>query len=319
MKFSGPRCGSGEPKRKRNPSSVRRSLEYPCVSRLRRRLLLAFLSRHGFSSTFQALLQETTVFFRVEHLQRLARQGQWDDAIKYVVRFVPKVDAMLGEEGRLLFSFINLHRTIHSISIGTPHGAIMTEFYERDLSEFPNAPSGAVRRVRLLSALHRNEKLRAAIDWQLVRNRAAEIAKDLIAKTPEFNDLLRLPNCRDKPHNILPIRPCSSSHRRRHKKEGGRIAASDLTKFYLRKKRSSSLLLSSSHFELGTSSGTPCLPASGLSCKASALLADILDESVKAGLCRTAGSFKMGILLNIPAMKQTENASESHRHLVTFA
>ncbi|XP_037482404.1 uncharacterized protein LOC119361160 [Triticum dicoccoides] len=123
---------------------------------------------------------------------------------------MPKVDAMLGEEGRLLFSFINVHRTIHSISIRMLHGALMTEFYERDLSMYPNAPSGAVRRTRLLSALHRNEKLRAAIDWQLVRNRAAEIAKDLIAKTLEFNDLLRLPNCRDKPHNILLIRSCSS-------------------------------------------------------------------------------------------------------------
>ncbi|SPT19555.1 unnamed protein product [Triticum aestivum] len=275
MKFSGPRCGSGKPKRKRKPSSVRRSLEYPCVSRLRRRRLLAFLSRHGFSSTFQALLQETAVFFSVEHLERLARQGQWDDAIKYVVRFVPKVDAMLGEEGRLLFSFINLHRTIHSISIGTPHGALMTEFYERDLSKYPNAPSGAVRRTRLLSALHRNEKLRAVIDWQLERDRAAEIVKDLIAKTPEFSDLLRLPNCRDNPHNILPIRSCSSSHRRRHRKEGGRIPASDLTKTYLRKKRS--LLLSSSHFEESSL---------GLSCKGSALLADIIDESVKAGMCR---------------------------------
>ena len=96
----------------------------------------------------------------MDHLQRLARQGQWDDAIKYVVRFVPKVDVMLGEEGRLLFSFINLHRTIHSISIRTPHGAIMTEFYERDLSMYPNAPSGTVRRPLLLSALHCNEKLR---------------------------------------------------------------------------------------------------------------------------------------------------------------
>ncbi|KAI5011433.1 hypothetical protein ZWY2020_013570 [Hordeum vulgare] len=54
-----------------------------------------------------------------------------------------------------------------------------------------NATPGTVRRTRLLSALHRNEKLRAAIDWQLVRNRAAEIAN-----TPEFSDLLWLANSR---------------------------------------------------------------------------------------------------------------------------
>jgi hypothetical protein len=47
---SGPRCCSG--KRKRKLSSVH-SLDYLCVSRLRRRRLLAFLSRHGFNSTFQ--------------------------------------------------------------------------------------------------------------------------------------------------------------------------------------------------------------------------------------------------------------------------
>uniref|UniRef100_M8BQ57 Protein FAR1-RELATED SEQUENCE n=1 Tax=Aegilops tauschii TaxID=37682 RepID=M8BQ57_AEGTA len=45
----------------------------------------------------------------------------------------------------------------------------------------------------------------ASLRWYHVRYKAEEIVKDLIARTPEFNDQLRLPNCRDRPHHTLPI------------------------------------------------------------------------------------------------------------------
>jgi hypothetical protein len=47
------------------------------------------------------LLHETNSFFSVAHLQRLARLGQWGEAIGYVYRFVPNID-LLGEEGESL-------------------------------------------------------------------------------------------------------------------------------------------------------------------------------------------------------------------------
>ena len=48
---------SGTVSGKRKRSTVRRSLEYPCVSRLRHRRLLAFLWRHNFGSTFEAYVR----------------------------------------------------------------------------------------------------------------------------------------------------------------------------------------------------------------------------------------------------------------------
>uniref|UniRef100_A0ACD5UFN5 Uncharacterized protein n=1 Tax=Avena sativa TaxID=4498 RepID=A0ACD5UFN5_AVESA len=266
---SGRRFCSGKRKR----SSVRRSLDvlYPCVSRLRRRRLLAFLSRHGFISTFEALVQETNVFLSVAHLQRLARQGEWGEAIAYAFRFVPYVD-LLGEEGHLFFSFLNIHKIIHSMAIGKPDGATITKLYERQLIDHPNPSFDNVKLICMLSALRRSEQLRTSINWHHVRCKAAEIVKGLIARTPEFNDLVRLPNCRDKPHNILPIRSCSS--RRHHMKKIGPVPASDLVKFYLQKKRS---LLSLS----------PCEGSSlGLSLGERALLTKFIDISVQAGMDR---------------------------------
>uniref|UniRef100_A0ACD5UTP2 Uncharacterized protein n=3 Tax=Avena sativa TaxID=4498 RepID=A0ACD5UTP2_AVESA len=266
---SGPRFRSGKRKR----SSVRRSLDvlYPCVSRLRRRRLLAFLSRHGFISTFEALVQETNVFFSVAHLQRLARHGKWGEAIAYVFRFVRDVD-LLGEEGRLFFSFISIHKIIHSIATGRSDGATITKLYECQLIEHPNPSFDNVKLICMLSALRRSEQLRTSINWHMVRYKAAEIVKGLIARTPEFNDLVRLPNCRDRPHNILPIRSCSRP--RHHMKKIGPVPASDLVKFYLQKKRS---LLSLSPCE-GSSL------VSGLSLGAITVLTKFIDISVQAGM-----------------------------------
>ncbi|CAM0902805.1 unnamed protein product [Alopecurus aequalis] len=295
------RCCSGKGKRK--ASSLRHSLEYPCVPRLRRRRLLAFLSRHGFSSTFEAFARETIVFFSIEHLHRLVCQGQWDDAINYVSRFVPSLH-MLGSEGIVFFNFLQVHKTLQSIAAGEPNGAVMAEERERYLKKFPNSDPGTVKLTRVLLTMLRCKHLRAAMDWSCVRFKAAEIAKDLITKTPEFNDLLRLlPNCREKPHNILPIGSCS--HRRRQMKERGRTSASDIAKFYLQKKRS---LPSSIHCE-GNSVGM-LVYMSGLSCESS-WLADITVESVQAGLCR--------VILQGHPFEQSCNEGFSFNHSLTFS
>ncbi|KAM0827539.1 hypothetical protein ACQ4PT_068153 [Festuca glaucescens] len=100
------------------------------------------------------LVQETNVFLNVAHLQRLARLGQWGEAIEYVLRFVPIVN-VLGEEGRLLFRFLNLHKAIHSIATGTPDGAAMTVY---ELHPNPSLANGKL--IGILSALRRSEQLR---------------------------------------------------------------------------------------------------------------------------------------------------------------
>ncbi|KAK3141506.1 hypothetical protein QOZ80_4BG0334810 [Eleusine coracana subsp. coracana] len=156
--------------------SVKRSLEYPCVSRFRHRRLLAYLRRHRLDNSFESLALETDVFFCVEHLQELARRGKWIDAIKYIARFTPS-GHILGDQGQ----------------------------YELYLKENPGAPPGNVKLASILLSVLKSDKLRASINWDLVRHKAADMIEDLIQQVPEFNDLLRMPNCPARPHNVLPI------------------------------------------------------------------------------------------------------------------
>ncbi|XP_052154253.1 uncharacterized protein LOC127772274 [Oryza glaberrima] len=261
--------GSGGRKRKRH---VEPSLEYPCVSRLRHRRLLSFLSIHDLGATFDALAEETDVLFRVEQLQRLVRQGRWADGIRYVWRFVPSRH-LLGDAGRVFVDFTHIHEAIDSIVTGNQYGANVAARYDRHIKDYPNSYPGIVKIARILLTILRSLPLRCVLDWHLVNLKAAEIVKELVDQTPEFNDLLKLPSCPAKPHNILPIGPCF--HRRRHVKNEGRIPASDIARFYLHKKRG----LPSSNLGQETS-----YPVSGLSCEAAAWLADIIDESVQAGM-----------------------------------
>ena len=103
------------------------------------------------------------MFFHIVHLKDLVRQGRWNDAIKYVFRFVPSVDRyMLGEEFRVFFSFLHVHRDLDSIAAGNSHGAVVARFYLLNLKR--TSHTGAVRLARMVLALHRSEQLRCAID-----------------------------------------------------------------------------------------------------------------------------------------------------------
>uniref|UniRef100_A0A0A8XNK8 Uncharacterized protein n=1 Tax=Arundo donax TaxID=35708 RepID=A0A0A8XNK8_ARUDO len=267
-------AGSGEystsGKRRRH---LKRSLEYPCVWRFRHRRLLAYLRRHRFHDTFGSLVLETDVFFSVEHLQGLARLGSWVDATKYIASFVPSIH-VLGDEGKVFVNFVHMHNVLDSIAAGKEYGAFVAGRYERYLKENPDAPRGTVKLVRILLSVLNSEKLRASINWDLVRHMAADMIKDLIDQAPEFNDLLRMPNCPTRPHNILPI--AFNSRPRRHVKMVDRVQASDLAQFYLQKKNR---LPSSSHCQ------ETVTPVAGLSFEATARLADVLAQSVEAGMC----------------------------------
>ncbi|EEC77340.1 hypothetical protein OsI_16019 [Oryza sativa Indica Group] len=109
---------SGCRNRKRKRHVQQHSLEYPCVSRLRHRRLLAFLSRHDYHSTFDALVQETSVLFRVGHIQELVRQGRWADAASYVNRFVPPSRVRTGEAGLVFHEFLYIHHVLDCIVAG---------------------------------------------------------------------------------------------------------------------------------------------------------------------------------------------------------
>uniref|UniRef100_I1PPX8 Uncharacterized protein n=2 Tax=Oryza glaberrima TaxID=4538 RepID=I1PPX8_ORYGL len=256
------------------------SLEYPRVSRLRHRRLLAFLSRHDYDSTFDALVQETSVLFRVGHIQALVRQGRWADAASYANRFAPP-SRVRTDAGLVFHEFLYIHHVLDCIVAGDHlRGAQVAARYQRHVRDNPDPSPGAIKLIRILITILHCRPIRAFLNWHLVRYKAAEIIKDLIPQIPEFNDLLKLPKGGPiKPHNILPIG--SSSHRRRYVKNEDRISAPDIARFYLQKKR-------------GLPSSTICQERyyTGLSRNAANWLADIIDKSLQAGVLRDGYPFK---------------------------
>ncbi|KAL6652026.1 hypothetical protein ACP70R_010951 [Stipagrostis hirtigluma subsp. patula] len=270
LSAAGEHDASGSGKRRR---SLKRSLEYPCVSRLRHRRLLAYLWVHRKDKSFASVALETGFFFDVEHLVGLARLGRWLDAMNYISSFAPS-SHVFGDEGQVLVNFVHMHNVLDGIATGRDHGTFYAELHENYLKKNPKAPPGDVKLGHIMLSLRDNPKLRASINWDLVRHKAAEIIKDLIAQVPEFNELLRIPNCLTRPHNILPI-GFSSSRVKRHVKGVDRLQASDIARFDLQKKKR---LPSSGH----------CLEtiSCGPSSQAIAKLADVLAVSVQAGICR---------------------------------
>ncbi|KAF8650003.1 hypothetical protein HU200_064165 [Digitaria exilis] len=196
-------AGSG-PGERPTRRSVKRSLEYPCVSRFRQRRLLAYLRARRFDDAFESFRSQrrvggltlsdlrrrvaldTFVHFRIDHLQDLGRSGRWLDAIKYIARFAPS-DRLLGQEGQLFVDFVHMHNVIDSIVAGKSHGGLVAGEYKRYLDKNPNAPPGDVKLARILL------------------DKAADMLEDLIALVPEFKDLLRMPNCPTRPRDVLPI------------------------------------------------------------------------------------------------------------------
>lgn len=109
------------------------------------------------------------------------------------------------------------------------------------------------------------------MDWKLVRCKAAVIVDELAYKVPELKHLVLMPAGRLIPQYVLPLGfgLASFRPRRRVKKQQWR-SASALAKHYREYKLR---MPSSSHQELHH----------GLSSKARSRLADLLDESLKAG------------------------------------
>ncbi|CAL5025442.1 unnamed protein product [Urochloa decumbens] len=204
-------AGSGEhsASAKRSPSrrSVKRSLEYPCVSRFRDRRLLAYLRARRFDDAFESVALETRVFFRVDHLQSLGRSGRWLDAIKYIARFAP-ANHTLGQEGQLFVNFVYMQNVLRSIVAGEEYGAFIAAEYKRYLERNPNLRPGNVKLVRILLSVLNSHKL---------------------------SDLLRMPNCSTRLRNMLPIG--FSSCLRRRVKGVHRLQASDLARFYREKQK----------------------------------------------------------------------------------
>ncbi|CAL4980426.1 unnamed protein product [Urochloa decumbens] len=244
--------------------------EHPVVRRLRHRRLLAFLRHQGLEGTFGSMIHETDAFFSVAHLQDMMKQGQWRDAIAYLSRFLKLDDGrLLSVEAQVLHRFLVAHKNLADILAGTKEGHALAAYFSQYRNHDRNACHGDLRlQSILLAVLHAKQNLR--VSWERVRHRAAEIAYDLVHRTPELKGVVLLLPGPMTPHSLVPIRTCTGKRYCR-KKHPGRPRASALAKCYLLKSGS---LLSSSHTKES---------ANELYAKVANWVADILDESLKAG------------------------------------
>ncbi|CAO2149396.1 unnamed protein product [Urochloa humidicola] len=245
--------------------------EHPAVRRLRCRRVLAFLWLQGLGRAFDSMVRETDSVFSVVHLKGLVSQGQWRGAIDYLKRFVSlDNDEGLSVEVRVLHCFLVVHMDLAHILAGTKEGDDLSAFFCNYFKHDRTVCHGSLRiRCLILTALHAKEHLRASLNWELVRQEAAEIVYDLVHRTPELKGKVLLPPGPLKPHNILPIRCCPG--RRCHRKKchcGPR--ASLLAKSYIQKRR-----------RLHSSRCVKESPAENE--KTMSWVADIIDESLKAG------------------------------------
>ncbi|CAO2142142.1 unnamed protein product [Urochloa humidicola] len=244
--------------------------EHPVVRRFRHRRLLAFLRNQGLEATFDSLVHETDAFFSVAHLQNLMKQGQWRDAIAYLLRFLKLDDGrLLSVEAQVLHRFLIMHKNLADILTGTKEGHALAAHFSTYRLHDRNACHGNLRlQSILLNTLHAKQNLR--VSWDRVRHRAAEIACDLVHRTPELKGVVLLSPIPMKLHNVVPIRSCTGQRYCR-KKHPLQPRPSALAKRYLRKRGS---LLSSDHSKESANELCP---------KVANWVADILDESLKAG------------------------------------
>ncbi|XP_051180215.1 uncharacterized protein [Lolium perenne] len=249
--------------------SRRRSPEYPCVSRLRQRRLLSLLNRQELYDTFDSLVRESDAFMYPGHLTDLVKTGRWEDASRYISRFLPS-DRLISLHGRALLHFLRVHKAIDDIVAGAPESHAVSAALRKCFSmEFVR--SSAITKLRaMLWSLLCYRGCRDSLDLGRVRDKAASIIDDLTSQTPELKEQMTYARGPLKPHNVLPIgfgfRP------RRHVKRRP-IAASLLVSHYLRKRSM-----------LPSSTSTHCEGLSSASLiKAKGWMVDLVDTSLKAG------------------------------------
>ncbi|KAK3153951.1 hypothetical protein QOZ80_2BG0183690 [Eleusine coracana subsp. coracana] len=264
-------------KRDEGKSSGDCGSEYPCVNRFRYRRLISFLWLQGFEGTVSSMLRESDAIFSVRHLKQLVLRGQWYNASRYLSRFLPLNDdsaRLQSVEAVVLCRFLAAHCTVAYMVAGPNRDGLLPAKFSHYLDHSKTISHGALRlRSIMLNVSHSRHQIRASRDWERVRRKAADIVRDLAYQTPELKGIAFLPCGPMDPHNVLPI---GFGFRQRYyrDKQARRPTASAIAKHYLGKRMS-----------LPASSSQSQESADGkfTESKVDDWLADILDESLKAG------------------------------------
>ncbi|KAM3369514.1 hypothetical protein ACQJBY_017418 [Aegilops geniculata] len=243
--------------------------QYPCVKRLRERRLLSFLVDQGFDGAFRDLNRETGVLFNVEHIRRLVRRGQWDEALMYLNTFLPPfLSERRSFRARIFNNFLLMHHRFANVVAGNKDMHL-----DKQYAEGRSSSTRAERRFRSMNysiLAPDSGHLRAAIDWDKVRSHAACLIPELAHRTPELKRRTVLPSRCMMPHDVLPI-GTGLFLRRRVKKQGPHPPKTDAIFTAIKHQRYCRLVRDSS---IGSKD------------EALELLVNYLDQTLQAGLPR---------------------------------
>ncbi|XP_062184973.1 uncharacterized protein LOC133888662 isoform X2 [Phragmites australis] len=221
-------AGSGEGKR------LLHSLDYPCTERLRLRRLFAYLRGRSYADIYEAANKRMRVVFHVRDLVKQVKAGQLREAYLYVQSFVPM--GRSSDEAEILSLFLRDLMAFNYFASGDAKAAgILCDWFIRIyrhpmLAKYPCFAT-LVDHVLFL----RSDLVRSYVDWQLVRNKAAEMAEEMVCKTPELKSRLHYPRDRNSLYNVVSIG--SSFRRRRQVKNLGRKQSTYLAQLYLQMKK----------------------------------------------------------------------------------
>ncbi|CAN6236176.1 unnamed protein product [Urochloa humidicola] len=165
------------------------SLDYPCTERLRFRRLLAYLREYICGQIYYVAREKLCVIFHVEDLVKQVKAGKFQEAFNYVCTFAPM--GVSSNEAELLVLFLDYLMAISGFADGdTMVAGIVCNWFKGLyrprhplLSKYP-CFANIVADVLFL----RTQSVRNSLDWQLVRNKAAEIVGEMAYKVPELKD-----------------------------------------------------------------------------------------------------------------------------------
>ncbi|KAK3143774.1 hypothetical protein QOZ80_4AG0304770 [Eleusine coracana subsp. coracana] len=202
------------------------SLDYPCTARLRRRRLFASLRWYSWE-LYQAAKMIMPVIFHTKDLVKKVQEGQWQEARCYIDRFAPFINS--GYEAKLLMLFLHDFMILNGFADGRamPRSCLwdwLNSIYQKPVLD--KYPCFATLVDDVLSK--RNDHARAFLDWQLVRNKAAKVAKEVAYKTPELRERMHYPCGRSDLYHVVPV-----GSRCRVKKNFSRKQSTDLAQYYL--------------------------------------------------------------------------------------
>ncbi|KAG0530376.1 hypothetical protein BDA96_05G180800 [Sorghum bicolor] len=193
------------------------------------------------------VVSESDAMMWVPHLTHLVLHDQWQDATRYLSRFLPPADTCCRRptsvEAMVLTGVCNAFRKLANIVVAGEEDHLSKHYLDHRRTIYDGQIR--LRSIRLNVQQARcttglvcfvQRYIQASIDWERVKKKAAEVLEELAFATPELKDLILMPGGPMKPHNVLPIgfgfrRRCRPRKQTRKPKSAAGVAKSYLVRW----------------------------------------------------------------------------------------